>query len=245
MLFSGVAVLLAVLYYGFLVIANGRALTQRNQPSLQQRAEMPNSFRKRTAVTTSVPDNIADLSRFSTEKTRENRPPPQAVGMNETSLASEFKLASELGNRGNKSAVAAVETFLWATVNGQTDACADLIAWRWLSAKGLPSEQTVSGMFANVPEPWRQEVKTPERLLALMHQNDLQAIGGFEIVKRAQFTPDSEEIQVRLYDENGNTKVQSMFMRRTESGWKREQWPITIQQIADKLRNNVIKTPPR
>jgi hypothetical protein len=161
-----------------------------------------------------------------------------------SSIPPEAILTSELRNRGNATAIAAAETFLWATMNGETDALAKLIRWTFSRPFDLApgSPYVATSRFSEVPEPWRSEAKTAERLVAWMHQNELQNYGAYRLEQRevVDSTGEIERVTFRLFGADGSQREETLLLQRTQFGWQRVHWP----QLIDKLAKQLKETPP-
>jgi hypothetical protein len=171
-------------------------------------------------------------------------PAPSAPPANEPAAAparprvpvpASAKLVSELANRGNATAIAGAETYMWASVNRQTDVAASLIKWH-----GGPDEGTWTyggnDRFRDVPEPWQSQIKTPERLIAIMQENELESFGAYEIKRREVIGPKYESIEVRWFAPDGSFVDQTYVMRLTPIGWRREIHSVFLDRLVKKLQ---------
>jgi hypothetical protein len=184
--------------------------------------------------------SLSDVSELPNAKTSSAPELPEASApvRGRAAIPPEAKFTSELRNRGNHSAADAAKTFLWAALSHETDLIAGLIHWTWARpfdlAPGTPL--VASTIFQTVPESWRQLARTPERLLAFAHQNEVESFGAFQVVDHRILGPDTEQVVIRLFDSSGNSKEQSLLMQRTQNGWKRVHWPVTLETLAKRLR---------
>jgi len=101
-------------------------------------------------------------------------------------------------------------------------------------APGTP--YIAANAFQAVPAPWREFAGSPERLLAIVHQNEVEPFGAFQMVGHEGIGSDIEVFTVRLFASDGNLMDSSIMMQRTQNGWKRVHWPVTLEAIAKQLR---------
>jgi hypothetical protein len=154
-------------------------------------------------------------------------------------IPTDARAVSELANHGKASALAAFETFSWAVVNRETDLAAGLISFSWgkTDNSGAVNDAAQWSLYwiKILPEPLRSEVQTPQRLVALMHQNEFADYVAYSIVNREILSAQTEIIKVRWHSATGLSKEEQFIMRSTSSGWMRETHPFLVAGIARRL----------
>jgi hypothetical protein len=140
----------------------------------------------------------------------------------------EVFLTGALTKAGNTTAISAVETFIWAAINGREEAGAELIAWTW--------REKAHEFFGQMPAEYRLKYTTPESLLFAMHQQQTSAAGGVEILKREVLGPNDEVFRIRFLNGDGTAIEEQFLMRRTVTGWKKEEPPTRIGSMFYRLR---------
>ncbi len=153
------------------------------------------------------------------------------------------KPVSELKNQGRDSALAAAETFAWAVMNRQTDVTASLINFSWAdTATNRPGELAElwsNGWVKKLPEPWLSQIRTPQRLVAFMHENEVAGSVAYALGSREILSNYTEIIKVSWYSGEGRASEQALIMRLTPSGWTRDTQPFLVSSLV----RNIIDKP--
>jgi hypothetical protein len=216
------AIILAVL------VTAATVLLRHDRSSAPESNATAKQDARRPIPTTSLPSPITRTP-FSepVESLPTVAPTPQPAL---SSIPSSARHVQELRDVGVGSAIAASETFIWATLERKTDIAADMVIWRFFG-----DSRTAAAIFSSLPEQWRREVQSPERLMALMHQNENAKFEALEVIGHRTFGPTDEEIIVRWYAPDGSTRDESMLMTKVEGTWRREQQPSALKRLVDHL----------
>lgn len=146
------------------------------------------------------------------------------------------RAVSELANQGTASALAAFETFAWAVMNRETELSAGLIRFSWWKTDSSATVDDAAKWVAHwikvMPEPLRSEVRTPQRLVALMHENELADYVAYSMAGREVLSAQTEIIRVNWYSADGGSTEEQFLMRSTPNGWVRETHPFLVARIA-------------
>ncbi len=131
-------------------------------------------------------------------------------------------------NAGQATSDAAFETVLWAAAGGEVDALADLLEF------DTEARSKAAAIFANLPEPMRKELATPERLIALLTAKDVP-LGSASIV--GQFpTPVDTKVAALIFDAEGKSKVALFSMRAEGANWRLVVPGTVVEKYAAWLR---------
>lgn len=143
----------------------------------------------------------------------------------ETSALSEKPTSpSAFKNVGSETAMAVVETALWAASNGDLESSAGMNWWR---GGGL---DYAKASFLRLPPTLQQQAGTPDRLMAMELALDVGAATSIQMTLHSVYGPSAENIRVRFTQADGATSEVQFLMCHTESGWKRElsSWDETM-----------------
>ena len=126
-----------------------------------------------------------------------------------------FVAVGALKNLGRAVPTSALETMLWAAVQGDLDTLAGSL---WLD-KGARAK--ADAWFATLPPESQAQFGSPEKVLATLISSrvgkDLAAIG---VVAQADQGPDLTLLRVRFQSAEGLQKDDRWPFRRTEDGWR-------------------------
>lgn len=134
----------------------------------------------------------------------------------------------EWQNAGQATPDAAFQTTLWAAAAGDIDALAEVLMFD-PEVKGRAAET-----FSRLPEPLRNDLGTPERLVALMTALDVP-LGSASIL--AEFpTPTETRVSAVLIDPEGNPKTAFFSLRAADGRWRLIVPENVARKYADTLR---------
>ncbi len=125
--------------------------------------------------------------------------------------------ASLWKNAGQATPRAAFETLLWASAGGDLDSLA-----RVLDLDSLTRIEATE-VLDQLPPAIRQEIGTPERLVALMTAKDAplgsaEILSGYEEV--AGRAPTMMKLNARVVDAEGNAKELLLSLRAENGAWR-------------------------
>ena len=130
-------------------------------------------------------------------------------------------------NVGNETALAFVETALWAAANRDLDSATGMIKW---TATG-----NTQASFLQLPATLQQLAGTPEKLIAMALAHDVGTATDIQMTLHSVYGPSSENIRIRFTQADGSTSETQFLMWRTDSGWRRELGPDAVLISARKL----------
>lgn len=131
-------------------------------------------------------------------------------------------------NAGQATPDAAFQTTLWAAAAGDIDTLAEILVFD-PEVKSRAAET-----FARLPEPLRNDLGTPERLVALMTALDVP-LGSASIL--AEFpAPTETRISALLIDPEGNPKTAIFSLRADGDRWRLIVPANVARKYADTLR---------
>lgn len=134
-------------------------------------------------------------------------------------------------NAGQATPDAAFQTTLWAAAAGNIDALAEILAF------DHEVMSRAAETFARLPEPLRNDLGTPERLVALMTAIDVP-LGSASIL--AEFpTPTETRVSALLIDPKGNPKTAFFSLRADGDRWRL----IVPANVANKYSNMLNASP--
>ena len=118
-------------------------------------------------------------------------------------------------NAGQASPEATFETALWAGAGGNVESLTGLLSF------DTDAQAKAEAIFANLPPAMRQELATPERLIALLVAKDVP-LGSAQIL--AQTTPvdpaAETKLWVKLVDNEGKPKETNLSLRSQDGSWR-------------------------
>ncbi|HEY4245615.1 MAG TPA: hypothetical protein VGM64_02100 [Lacunisphaera sp.] len=153
--------------------------------------------------------------------------------------------ASLWKNAGQTTPAAAFETLLWASAGGDLDSLA-----RVLDLDSVTRVEATE-VLDRLPSAMRQEIGTPERLVALMTAKDAP-MGSAEILsayeeggtKDASHAPILTRLNARVVDTEGNAKELLLNLRANTGTWRLVVPDAAIEKYAALLQNPVTPPPP-
>jgi hypothetical protein len=127
-------------------------------------------------------------------------------------------------NVGQASPDAAFQSALWASANGDLDALAGLLTFN------EAAREEAAALFARLPPAMRNEVTTPERLVALLTAMDVPR-GRAGIV--GQFSSaGGTRVSAQLIDAEGKAKVAVFTLQRDGDRWRLAVPPAVVKKYA-------------
>ena len=137
-------------------------------------------------------------------------------------------------NAGQATPEATFETALWAGAGGNVESLAGLLSF------DADAEVRAEAIFAKLPSPMRQELATPERLIALLVAKDVP-LGGAQIL--GQITPVDPtaeiKLRVKLLDAEGKSKETNLSLRSQDGSWRFVVSPQVVEKYATLLQTPV------
>ena len=115
-------------------------------------------------------------------------------------------------NEGRATPAAAFQTAWWAAAKGDTETLAAMLEI------GSAARAKAEALLAELPEDFRSQYGTPEKLIALLLAKDVP-LGGMHVDLETGGNPDYSTLYVRLQDTVGNTKQIGLAMHRQTDGW--------------------------
>lgn len=137
-------------------------------------------------------------------------------------------------NAGQATPEAAFETALWAGAGGNVESLAGVLA---LDADARAKAEAV---FAKLPAAMKQELATPERLIALLVAKDVP-LGSAEILTQAtpaDATADTR-LAAKLVDSEGKSKEVHLSVRSQDGNWRFVVPPSAVERYATLLQTPV------
>lgn len=132
-------------------------------------------------------------------------------------------------NAGRATPAAAVETALWAASGGDVDTVASMVAF-------TDSARVKADVwFASLSEGVRRQYEAPEKLIALMIAKDAEALAGMQILGQRELNADEVGIRLRFSNAEGNTKDDSLMLRRAAEGWRLVVSDNMVEKTSQKL----------
>jgi hypothetical protein len=136
--------------------------------------------------------------------------------------------ASRWTNAGRATPDAAFETALWAAGGGDIESLAGLLAF------DEPAQTKAEAIFANLPPGMKQELATPQRLIALLVAKDAP-LGSAQIVSQSS-TATGAQIDGQLMDEKGKSKQVRLSLRPEGDSWRFIVPPSAVDKYAAQLQ---------
>ena len=115
-------------------------------------------------------------------------------------------------NVGQATPDAAFETALWAAAGGELENLADLLAF------DADARSRAATAFAGLPESIRNELGTPERLIALLVADDVP-LGHATVVAQIP-TPTETMVIAQIIDTDGTQKLAKFSLRTEGNSWR-------------------------
>jgi len=132
-------------------------------------------------------------------------------------------------NAGQATPDAAFETVLWAAAGGEVETVADLLAF------DAEARSRAAALFAQLPESIRNELGTPERLVALLVADDVP-LGRATIL--GQYPSSTETwISAQIFDADGTVKMSSFSFRAEGDRWRLVVPGKVVERYAAKFRS--------
>jgi len=118
-------------------------------------------------------------------------------------------------NAGRGTPAAAIETVLYGAVGGDVDLVAGSIEF-------LPSaREKAQALFDRLPDAAKAQYGSPEKLAALMLAKDADKVSGMQVLgTREMNSPDTVGMRLRVGNDLGQTKEQSLLLHNSSTGWK-------------------------
>lgn len=219
----------------------------------------------RTHTVQATPDAQAKLARLREDRAALERLRAEIETLKKATAAADLKkeelkpattkskrlTASEWKHAGRATPESAMETFLWASVNRNTE----LLTSSLVIEPGAAQEKAKQ-LLASLPEAARAYHGTPERLLAhltaqqlafdaLVLQQTLPV--GKDIVQRVrEHQPEVSEVGVlvvELQKDRGASKRKTLLMQRSFDGWKFLVPESAIDRFAEQLASGEAGNP--
>ena len=124
---------------------------------------------------------------------------------------------------------AAFETVLWAAAGGEFENVADLLAF------DANTRSRAAAVFAELPESIRNELGTPERLIALLVADDVP-LGRAAIVAQIP-TPTDTKVIAQIFDTDGTQKLAQFSLRVDGNSWRLVVPEKVVQRYAARFKS--------
>jgi hypothetical protein len=141
-------------------------------------------------------------------------------------------------NAGRANPAAALETAMWAATNGDVDFLSQMIA--------IDPEAQASAvrLFATLPDKFRAEYPTPERLSALMLAHDAP-LGGIDILEQTEPSAGQALLRVRMKRLDGASKETDLAFINHAGAWQLVITRGLIERFGKKLAASPTGAPAR
>jgi hypothetical protein len=173
-------------------------------------------------------------------RAKPNKPPAPVPVMAATNAGAESSIrkqevpAESWRNRGAQDPVSALETALWAAAGGDLDALANLLV---LDAE---TQAAATVFLARLPEAMRQELGTPEKLVALFTAQAIP-LGSARIPVKFE-EDDHTTLVTQLFDTRGAMREVQISLRPDAGRWQLLVPRTAIDRFADTLRAPAAKS---
>lgn len=132
-------------------------------------------------------------------------------------------------NAGRATPTTALETALWAASGGDVDTVASFVTFT------DTARAKADAWFASLSENTRRQYGGPEKLLALAIAKDAEPVTGMQILGQRDLNADEVGIRIRFAYNEGETKENSLMMRRAPEGWRLVVSDALVEKTAQKL----------
>jgi hypothetical protein len=129
-----------------------------------------------------------------------------------------------LREAGDETALAAVESFLHAAVNGKATALSEMIRWTW--------RENAHRTFGDVPTLWAEKAGSPEKLIGLAETRAFARIERVQVIARVTVSPDEEIFGLRALGPDGFVSEHLFWMRWAGSRWLRVEPSTLVVRLA-------------
>lgn len=136
-------------------------------------------------------------------------------------------------NAGVGTPDAAFETALWAAGGGDIESLAGLLIFDE-KARGK-----AEAIFATLPSGIKQELATPERLIALLVAKDAP-LGSAQILTQSSNSTGAQ-INVQLSDESGKSRQVQLTLRAEKESWRFVVPPTAVDRYAAQLQAPIVR----
>ena len=164
-------------------------------------------------------------------------PPATGTGLSEPaapaprpSLREAFLSAEQWTNAGDKDALSALETALWASAHGEMGALVPLLSI------DESTRNRVAAMLARLPDGARNELGSPEQAVAMVTASAIP-LGGAQVVAQFNDGADSARLVVQLTDLDGKLRERVITLRASPEGWRLGVPDAAIDRYVTALRN--------
>jgi hypothetical protein len=124
---------------------------------------------------------------------------------------------------------ATFETVLWAAAGGELGNVADLLAF------DANTRSRAAAIFAELPESIRNELGTPERLIALLVADDVP-LGRASVVAQIP-TPTDTKVIAQILDTDGTQKLAQFSLRADGNSWRLVVPEKVVQRYAARFQS--------
>jgi hypothetical protein len=145
------------------------------------------------------------------------------------SLREAFLSAEQWSNAGDKDALSALETALWASARGEMSALIPLLSI------DEATRGRVSDLLARLPDGARSELGSPEQAIALVTASAIP-LGGAQVVAQFSDARDSTRMVLQLTDLDGRLRERVITLRATSDGWRLAVPDAAIDRYVTALR---------
>ncbi len=191
--------------------ASRQAEQQEQQlASARARAEEIDRLLAERAVVARLREELAALRKRAAETA--GAQPVREPAAARPSLVGNALAFSLWENAGRATPVAALETGLWASANGDIDTLTNLLVF------DPEARNEASALFARLPEALRQEFVSPERLVAVLAAKDVP-LGSAALLNQYP-APTETKLAVQIFDAEGKHKMALLSVRPDDAGWK-------------------------
>lgn len=183
---------------------------ERQQAAARERAEELDRVLAERATVARLREELAALrQRAAAPATaREARAPAPA----RPSLVGNVLVFSLWQNAGRATPEAALETGLWASVNGDIDTLTGLLLF------DAEARNEAAALFAGLPAALQQEFVSPERLVAVLAAKDVP-LGSATILNHYTVAKDTKAL-VQIFDADNKHRMALLSLRPDEGGWR-------------------------
>jgi hypothetical protein len=132
-------------------------------------------------------------------------------------------------NAGQATPDATFETVLWAAAGGELETVADLLAF------DADARSRAAAVFAGLPDSIRNELGTPERLIALLVADDVP-LGSAMVVAQIP-TPTDTKVVAQVIDTDGTRKMSQFSLRADGNSWRLVVPRNVVERYAARLQS--------
>jgi len=150
----------------------------------------------------------ANAEPVATVRGDRTQPPPSRLTLRDSALSAE-----QWTNAGDRAAVDALETALWASAHG------DIETLNGLLIVSDAARARAAELFASLPPALRGQVSSPEQLVAVLTANAVP-LGSAQVMGEYNEAPASAKLALHVIDADGNGRGLMLSLRQQEGHWR-------------------------